>query len=112
MKKMLLAATVGIVFGFIATHYLLVGSYLNLFVWVVAAMVLGYMANSKRQGAYIGAAFGFCLTMAFMISGYTGQQAVVTRLLPFAIIALVGAACGLTWSVIGRYARQFVDKKK
>ena len=92
---------VGVVLGVVGARFLLVGSWLNLLPWGVAGAGLGAWATSVRAAAVAGAAYGFGLTFAFMIAGYTGSASLASRVFSFAIIGLVGAACGAVLAVLG-----------
>jgi len=106
MKKLLIAAIVGIGLGFISAKLIPSWGYANLFVWAAVALALGYYAGAKRQSAYVGGLYGFCLAFTFMLAGYTGSTSVFTKILPFAVLGIFGGLCGLAWSLVGAYAHK------
>jgi hypothetical protein len=91
--RLLILTGLGAVLGVMGARFVLVGSGLSLLPWAVAAVLIG-LTSPSYAGAIKGAArFGFALAFAFMLAGYDGQAALASRLLPFALLGLVGALC-------------------
>ena len=88
-------ALVGVVFGVLANHSILLGSWLNLIVWAVVGLLLGFFIEQKRFVNGVGISYGFFLTLAFLISGFQGTA---DKIPSFALISFVlsilGAFCG------------------
>lgn len=107
-----MAVVVGAALGVIGSRVLFVGSALSLVPWSVAGLALGAWSTGYRQSLVVGAAFGFAVAFIFMASGYAGAAPLVTRLVPFAALGLVGAVCGLGLAVIGRAAAGAVARAR
>jgi hypothetical protein len=93
------ATGAGALLGYLGARVVLVGSGLSLIPWALAALVLGACARSRPTAAVTGAVFGFALAFTFMTTGYDGAAPLRTRLLPFAVLGVVGAACGTTLAI-------------
>jgi hypothetical protein len=103
MAKYLTAAIVGIVIGILGPRYVFSGSY-SLVPWGLVALALGLWCT-KRESLIAGAVYGFCLSLAFLIAGYTGTASVLSRLPFFIVLAAFGAICGLALSVTGYFLK-------
>jgi hypothetical protein len=86
---------VGLALGLIGGPVQILGA------WAIAGLLIGAMSNGFKPAALNGAAFGFVLSYVFMIHGYNGTDPIATRLLPFVLLGLFGAICGLGLAVIG-----------
>ena len=53
--------------------------------------------NDVRNGGL----YGFCLTVAFMVAGYSGADPVMTKVPFFILLGVFGAACGIALALIG-----------
>lgn len=109
--KMLVAAIVGIILAYLATHVLFVNSALSLIPWTIAGLIIGWWTENGKQSLINGAIYGFFLSFFFMVFGYQGTQSLLTRVLPFAVLGLFGAVCGLILGIIGSFARRKFEKK-
>jgi hypothetical protein len=103
MAKYLTAVVVGIVVGFASPQYVLLGPY-SLIPWGLMALALGLWCN-KRESLVAGALYGFCLSLSFLIAGYTGSTSLVSRLPFFIVLAAFGAICGIALSVTGYFLK-------
>ncbi len=100
MVRTLIAIGVGLVLGAAGPWYLFLGVY-SLIPWGIAGAVIGYFARSKTEAVVSGGTYGFVLSFAFMIAGYTGSASVFGYLPAFAAFGAFGAACGLLTSLAG-----------
>jgi hypothetical protein len=100
------AAVVGAVLGYLGARVVLVGSGLSLIPWALAGLALGGCCASRRLAAAAGAVYGFALAFTFMTTGYDGTAPLHTRLLPFALLGVVGAICGLVLATAGQWLRR------
>ncbi len=100
------AVIVGIILGFIG------GPAIILLPWGIVSFIIGTVSTNKKWATANGAVFGFVASFVFMLSGYDGHTALFTRFVPFAIIGLFGAICGLVLSLLGHvvYRRIRHDK--
>src|SRR4051812_31656809 len=103
MAKYLTAVVVGIVIGAAGPQYVFLGPY-SLILWGLVALALGLWCN-KRESLIAGALYGFCLSLAFLISGYTGTASLVSRLPFFILLAAFGAICGIALSATGYFLK-------
>ena len=104
MVRALIAIALGFVLGITGPYYLFLGAY-SLIPWGLAGVILGYFCGRKRDAAVNGALYGFVLSFAFMIAGYTGTAPLSGRLPFFAILGVFGATCGLLAAVVGSVLR-------
>lgn len=103
MSKRIVALVAGVAIGAAGPQYVFLGPY-SLIPWGLVAVALG-MWGSKRDALRSGAFFGFALSFAFLVAGYTGSASLVSRFPFFAILSLFGAACGLALSAAGYYLK-------
>ena len=101
MKKLLVAALIGALLGGIISKYLFVGSFLNLVLWGVVGIAIGWWSNSKKQSILNVGVYGFVLSFIFMFVGYAGAAPIITRIPFFAVLGLVGMICGIGLGFIG-----------
>jgi hypothetical protein len=106
MKKVMVSVIVGALFGVIGARYLFVGSWLSLIPWGIAGLLIGNWSQ-KHEWPVNGICFGFAVCFMFMIAGYSGSAALISRLPFFALIGLFGGICGLILGWLG-----FVIKEK
>jgi hypothetical protein len=96
------SALVGIIFGILSNHSILVGSWYNLIVWAVVGMLIGLFIEQKKFVNWVGIAYGIALTLSFLISGFKGTS---DKIFGFGILSLVltiiGAFCGWLCVLIG-----------
>jgi len=90
----------GVVFGVLAARFVLVGSWVSLLPWAATGVIIGWL--SVRGAARNGAAYGFALSMAFLIAGYDGHTSVLGLLGFFTVLGLLGAACGTALAWLGQ----------
>jgi hypothetical protein len=91
----------GIALGVLGARFIFVGSWLSLIPWGIAGSALGARVRRARSAAVVGALYGFVLSMAFMVAGYSGSASIVVRLPAFAIVSLIGALGGLATAILG-----------
>ena len=100
MANILIAAGLGAVLGLLGAHATFLGWW-TLLPWAVGGAVVGYAA--RRRPAVAGASYGFVLSFAFMLGVYTGKASVLGRVPFFALLGVVGAVCGSSLAVAGRW---------
>lgn len=101
MKKLLVAVLTGVILGGVVSKYLFVGSYLNLLLWGVFGIGLGWWSDSKKYAIRNSGIYGFILSFVFMFVGYQGSAPIISRIPFFAILGLVGMMCGFVLGLIG-----------
>ncbi len=103
MFKQTVALIAGVALGAASPLYVFLGA-VSVIPWGLVAGALGMWGN-KREALKSGAVYGFALSFAFLVAGYTGTASLVSRFPFFAILALFGAVCGLALSAIGYYLK-------
>ena len=98
-----LSALLGLVLGFAATKMLFLGGW-TLVPWAVAAMLIGWLSADARRALVHGALYGFVLSFVFMVADYVGSE-LFAKLPFFALLGILGGACGLAWAWAGRFLR-------
>jgi hypothetical protein len=89
------AAVLGVLLGWAGARPLSGLAVGNVVLWAVAVVVLGLVPGSARAKSIRLGTFGFALGLAFMCFGYAGEAALVTRVLPFALIGVFCALCAI-----------------
>lgn len=102
----LFAIVVGIILGYVG------GPVFILIPWGIACVVIGVFSSGKKWAIINGTAFGFAVSYVFMLVGYSGQAPISTRLLPFVVLGLIGAACGLVLSLISNVIYKYIQNGK
>ncbi len=99
MSRIAAPIGLGLFLGWAASHALFLGWW-TLIPWGAAALALGYWIG-KRGAMLAGAIYGFTMSFAFMLAGYTGAAPLATRIPFFALLGLFGAVCGLILAGLG-----------
>jgi hypothetical protein len=99
MLIIVIAAGFGALLGWLGAHATL--GWFTLLPWAFGGLVVGYAARARP--ALAGALYGFALSFVFMLGVYTGKASVLSRLPFFAALGAVGAVCGLSLSLMGRW---------
>jgi hypothetical protein len=99
------AIILGSVLGFAAAHMLFL-RWWTIIPWGLGGIALGLYCNSIADSFMAGSAYGFVLVFVFMIAQYTGDISVIRRLPFFALLAIVGAFCGLIPALTGYWIRR------
>lgn len=104
------SAIVGIVFGIIANHGILLGSSFNLVVWAVVGILIGLFIEQKKYIKLSGLSYGFFLGIAFMVSGFGGTSDKIFGYSLFTlIISIIGALCGWMAVFLGNWIKNNYD---
>jgi hypothetical protein len=110
MVKFIVAIALGAGLGILGARYLFVGSWMSLIVWGLAGLLLGGWCRERRQAMINGTVFGFVVAFVFMLSGYNGSAALISRVPFFAILGVIGAICGLILGFFGYLAKEMFRK--
>ena len=94
------AAGLGVALGLLGAKAVVLGWW-TLLPWAVGGAAVGYVA--RRRAALAGASYGFVLSFAFMLRVYTGRAPALSRVPFFALLGVVGALCGSSLAVAGRW---------
>ena len=109
MLIILIAAAFGALLGWLGAHATALGWW-TLFPWAVGGVIVGYAARARP--ALAGAFYGFVLSFVFMLSVYSGKASVLSRVPFFALLGAVGAVCGSSLSVAGRWVANRVATRQ
>jgi hypothetical protein len=85
------AAVAGVMSGWLRTDVLDFLGWGIALVWLVVTVSLGLLPGSKSSKALRLATYGFVTGFVFMWFGYVGEGPTAGRVIPFAIMGLVGA---------------------
>ncbi len=107
---LLAAAVLGVLSGFLGIHGLAFLGWVITLLWLAVTIVLGLAPGSRGQKAVRLATYGFATGMSFMCFGYEGDGALVTRLLPFAVIGIFCALCALIVGALVHVASRAIDR--
>lgn len=99
-------AAAGALLGFLCARVVLVNSGLALVPWALIGLAVGGLSAGRRDAAVAGAAYGFALAYVFMLASYDGSAALASRLAPFVVFGVFGAACGVGLGLLGRLSRR------
>jgi hypothetical protein len=102
---LLLAAVAGLLLGWAGARPLSGLAAGNIVIWAVAVVALGAITGTAPGKALRLGTFGFVLGFAFMCFGYSGDSALATRLLPFALIGLFCAMCAIALGAVVHVVR-------
>lgn len=100
MPGILVATVLGVVLGLLGARATILGAW-TLLPWALGGVVVGYKV--RRHPVVAGALYGFALSFVFMLAVYTGNASVLSRVPFFALLGLVGAACGASAAAGGRW---------
>lgn len=107
----LISAFVGIVVGFLSTRGVLLGSWLDLFLWGAAGVIIGLFVSEKKILARSGLLYGFFVTFSFLMTGFRGASDKFVGFLIFSIfLSAIGALCGWLAVYIGYKIKQAYKK--
>ena len=100
-----LAVVLGVLLGWLGARPLSGLGVGNVLIWAVAVVTLGMMDGTAPGKAVRLGLFGFVLGLSFMCFGYSGDAALSTRLLPFAVIGVFCAVCAVALGALVHVVR-------
>ncbi|MBI1377696.1 MAG: hypothetical protein GC157_09480 [Frankiales bacterium] len=104
-RVLAVAAPAALVLGWLSAHPLAGLGGWTVVVWAVAVVVLGNVPGTARGKALRLGLFGFVLGFSFLCFGYTGEAALVTRVLPFALLAVVSGLAAVALGALVHLVR-------
>jgi hypothetical protein len=108
--RLVASGVVGAILGIVGSRFLFVGSWLSLIPWGIIGLAVGAISR-KAERWLNGGLFGFFLTLAFMIAGYSGTDPVITKLPFFILLGAFGGICGIALALVGHLLRGVVKGK-
>jgi hypothetical protein len=104
-SRLIFSGLAGIVLGYVG------GPVQILALWAVIGIGIGYSSAKMRAVLLNGVTFGFIVSFVFMLHGYKGADPIVTKLVPFAVLGVFGALCGIMLVLIGSLLKGLLRKK-
>lgn len=109
----LVSAMVGIVLGLISHISFLSGPLINLAMWGLAGLGLGFFASGRSSILWTGIVYGVSLSFSFLLSGFGGRpEAFPGFILLTLLLSVVGALGGLLTVFIGSKLRTLIKRPK
>ena len=108
LKEKLMSGAAGLALG-VLSYYLINGWY-NIIPWAAAAVLTGYLSNTRNSALINGAIFGYFLFLSYIVVGYRGHMDAgsLAKFGVFTVLfSLVGSAIGLVGGIGG-----YLIKKK
>jgi hypothetical protein len=94
------AAVAGVMSGWLGTDVLGFLSWGIALVWLVVTVSLGQLPGSKNSKALRLATYGFVTGFVFMCFGNVGEGPAAGRVVPFAIVGLLGAVSAVATGLV------------
>ena len=101
MTRLAIAVGLGALLGWLGSLILALGLW-TLVPWAIGAFVIGFGIRVGRA-VLAGGSYGFTLAFVFMVAGYTGAAPLASRLPGFALLGVVGAACGAALASVAAF---------
>ena len=100
------AALVGIICGFFTAHSFLATSWTSLIFWGIIGVGVGFFCANRKEIVSTGVAFGFFVTISFLLFGFQGASDKFAGFVVFSLgLSILGAFCGIVLTYIGSSAR-------
>jgi hypothetical protein len=112
--RVVVAAVIGVVLGFVSARYLPQGNPLVTLPWGAVALILGALASRRRQALLAGAVLGFTASYAYLWADDTQPLSLTTGLRLALIIfvpATFGLICGAAAGWLGLLAAKAIWRK-
>jgi hypothetical protein len=87
-----LAAACGVALGSLSAHAIFSGSALVLIPWAIGCLLIGSVVRHVVTALVASAAFGFAVSITFLVGGYAGDGPLAAALGIFCALAGLGAA--------------------
>ena len=101
------SAVFGAAVGYASTFTILETSWIAVVPWGLLALGVGIMSNDRKAALWNGAAFGYFMSLAFLIGSFHGANDKLGSFTLFAfVLSAFGGACGLMLAWLGHYLRK------
>jgi hypothetical protein len=107
--RALLLSSIGAAVALLVSSTVFHGNVYSLIVWAIAGLFVGFLTKSKKESLIAGGVYGFILSYMFMTLGYKGTRPYISVVVPFALLGLFGALCGL---ILGFFGQLFTKLKR
>lgn len=108
MNKAVISVISGIFLGFLASKIHIQG--FTLIPWGLAAIILGYYSNNRKEATINGASYGFLLGFVFMIAAYNGSDPLINKIPFFILMGIFSAICAMVLTIIGYFVKSKIKK--
>jgi hypothetical protein len=105
---LLLAVVAGVLLGWAGARPLSGLAAGNILIWAAAVVALGAITGTPPGKALRLGSFGFAVGFSFLCFGYSGDDALTTKLAPFAAIGLLCAVCAIALGALVHVIRSRV----
>ena len=95
--------------GYLSSKMLFL-QWFTLIPWGLAALFIGYSSKNKKQAVVNGSVYGFFLGFVFLVFQYSGIDLLITKILPFILLGIVSAICGMLLSFMSYFVKFKVRK--
>ncbi|MEY4747729.1 MAG: hypothetical protein RLZZ416_778 [Candidatus Parcubacteria bacterium] len=113
LSSVLLSTLLGLVVGFASARGLLLPSWYILIPWCIAGALVGAYLGTWRLALVAGAAYGFTLSLSFLITGFSGTPEQLPSFgLLLLILGALGVVGGIVSSTIGYQLRMLFTARK
>ncbi|HEY5326280.1 MAG TPA: DUF5518 domain-containing protein [Mucilaginibacter sp.] len=102
LVKKLLITLLAVVVS-ILSYYFVTGWY-NVITWAIAALVVGYMSENRRNSIINGFLFGYFLFLVYILLGYNGKidtSSMVKFILFDVFFSLIGSVACIVGAIVG-----------
>lgn len=93
-------AVAGVVLGALSVRILFGGTALVVIPWAVCCGVIGAVIRSRWLAVVGAAVFGFAVSGAFLVGGYSGSGSITGALGVFAVLAVISAVVAAAAALI------------
>ncbi|MFI5140356.1 MAG: DUF5518 domain-containing protein, partial [Sphingobacteriales bacterium] len=95
----------------VLSYYFIKGWY-NVIPWAIAALIVGYLSESRRNSLINGAVFGYFLFVVYIVLGYTGKTdtASIIKFILFTLLFnLVGSVACAAGAFVGNLLKRLSE---
>jgi hypothetical protein len=104
--KILIAAAIGVVCGYLSAHAFSIGWW-NIIFWGAVGIILGLFTRGNKEVMWKGLWFGFFLSLSFLLNDFQGASDKLPSFILFSLaLSVVGALGGWLAVFIGSRAKR------
>jgi hypothetical protein len=106
--KFLIIIVAGALLGS-ASYYFITGWY-NIIPWAIAALLVGWLCETRRKSILYGALFGYALFLVYIWLGYMGKTDSVS-MMRFVLFDAAFSLAGGVAGVVGAFTGNWIKRK-
>jgi hypothetical protein len=107
-----IGGAVGIGLGALSGRILFSGSALNLILWAIVAIAIGFVADDLGTAVLASAVYGYLLSAAFLYVANTSSTPVAQRILFALALALIGPVCSVALTLLARLVDRRIVRRR